>query len=167
MIRFRNGFPLALLVAATVLAGCATVANADDSVEQEQRNLELVRNAFQGGVGGADGFYSILADDVEWTIARATEPTTYVGRQQFLDRGAQPILGRLTGPIQADIHELISNDDEVVALWRGTATAVDGRPYVNEYAWVMTLRDNRVSKVTAFLDLVALQDLMSRVALRS
>ena len=51
-----------------------------------------------------------------------------------------------------------------MARWRGTATALDGRPYVNEYAWVMTMRDDQVVRVTAYLDLVALGDLLRRVA---
>lgn len=58
---------------------------------------------------------------------------------------------------------LIAEGDDVVAIWDGTATARDGSPYVNTYAWVMTMRDERVVKGTAFLDLVALGDFLRRV----
>lgn len=158
---------LAALGAAAVTAGCATSYAAPPAADAEQRNTHVVREAFTRGVGGAETFYAILADDVTWTVARATAPTTYTSRQQFLDNGAAPIVDRLTGQIQAEVHELIADDDQVVARWRGTATARDGVPYVNEYAWVMTMAKERVTRVVAYLDLVALDDLITRVPLPS
>jgi ketosteroid isomerase-like protein len=146
------------------MLGCSSNAENSARSGQQQRNADLVRDAFALGVGGEDSFYSILAEDVEWTVARANEPATYTSRAQFLRDGAGPIVSRLTGPIQAEVRELIAEGDVVVARWRGTATARDGRPYVNDYAWVMTMRDEKVVRVTAYLDLVALQELLNRVA---
>ena len=157
----------ALLGAAAVTAGCATTYAAPPSADLEQRNAHLVREAFARGVGDPETFYAILADDVTWTVARAATPTTYTTRQQFFDDGAGPIVDRLTGQIQAEVHELLADDDQVVARWRGTATALDGGPYVNEYAWVMTMADERVTRVVAYLDLVQLHDLLARVPLPS
>jgi ketosteroid isomerase-like protein len=34
---------------------------------------------------------------------------------------------------------------------------------VNTYAWVLTMRDERVVRATAFLDLVAFNDFLERV----
>lgn len=151
-------------LAATVMLGCSGTAENSARGGQQQRNAEVVRDAFARGVSDEDSFYAILADDVEWTVARATGPATYTSRAEFLRDGAGPIVSRLSGPIQAEVRELVTDDDVVVARWRGTATALDGRPYVNEYAWVMTMRDDRVVRVTAYLDLVALQELLDRVA---
>jgi len=149
---------------ATMMLGCS--GNAENSARggQQERNADLVRDAFARGVSDEHSFYAILADDVEWTVARATAPATYTSRAEFLRDGAGPIVSRLTGPIQAEVQELITEGDVVVARWRGTATALDGRPYVNEYAWVMTIRDEQVVRVTAYLDLLALQELLDRVA---
>lgn len=151
-------------LAATVMLGCSTNAENSARSPQQQRNAELVRDAFALGVGDEASFYSILDEDVEWTVARANEPATYTSRAEFMRDGAGPIVSRLSGPIQAEVRELIAEGDVVVARWRGTATALDGRPYVNDYAWVMTLRDERVVRVTAYLDLVALAELLTRVA---
>jgi ketosteroid isomerase-like protein len=130
----------------------------------QQRNAEVVRNAFALGVGDDEStFFSIVAEDVQWTVARADAPRTYTSRAQFLREGAGPIQTRLTGPIQANIRQLISENDVVVAIWDGTATARDGRPYFNSYAWVLTMRDERVVRATAFLDLVVLNELLERV----
>ncbi|MGE2715644.1 nuclear transport factor 2 family protein [Mycolicibacterium litorale] len=147
-----------LLGAAVTLSGCATADPAPPD-----RNAQLVREAFARGVGEPDTFYAILAEDVRWTVARADRPTTYTSRREFLDGGARPVVDRLTGQIQADVHEILVDDDRLVARWRGTATARDGRPYVNEYAWVMTMEDERVTDVVAYLDMQALDELLTRV----
>lgn len=155
----------ATLLAAAILSGCAATGHAEPTVAGEQRNAEVVREAFARGVGEADTFYAILADDVQWTVARASTPATYTTRQQFLENGAGPIVDRLTGPIHAEVHELITDGDHVVARWRGSATALDGRPYVNEYNWVMALKNERVAHVVAYLDFNALDELIERVPL--
>lgn len=153
------------VLAALMLLGSNATSAAEDLTTQEQGNAEAVRQAFALGVGGDEHtFYSILAEDVQWTVARAVEPRTYTSRSPFLQEGAGPIQTRLTGPIQANVRQLIAEGDVVVAIWDGTATARDGRPYVNSYAWVMTMRDQRVVRVTAFLDLVILNELLQRVA---
>jgi len=156
---------VAAVLASAMMVGFSATSTAEDPVrsEQEQRNAQVVRDSFALGVGDVESFYSILAEDVQWTVARAVEPTTYTSRTQFLQDGAGPIQTRLTGPIQADVRELITDNDVVVAIWDGTATARDGRPYVNSYAWVMTMREERVVRVTAFLDLVVLDELLERV----
>ena len=146
---------VALLFAMIASAGPVHAAPRDD----EQR----IRDAFGRGVGGPESFYALLAEDVHWTVARAENPSVYTSRQDFLGRGARPVLDRLTGPIQASVHDLVIDGDRVVALWRGTATALDGKPYVNEYAWSMAMRGGEIARVVAYLDLVALDDLIRRV----
>lgn len=156
---------VAIVLAAVTMVGSAAAGNAENSVDatQQHRNAEVVRNAFARGVGDEASFYSILAEDVQWTVARAVGPTTYTSRTEFLQEGAGPILTRLTGPIHANVRELITENDVVVAIWEGTATARDGLPYVNNYAWVMTMRDERVVRMTAYLDFMALNELLDRV----
>jgi ketosteroid isomerase-like protein len=162
--RWTKRAAIALLGATTAVAG-SPAAQAEPLDNTEHRNVGIVQDAFSRGVGAPDTFYAILADDVHWTVARANAPATYTSRQQFLDSGAKPVVDRLTGQIQAQVHELIAADDEVVARWRGTATALDGQPYVNEYNWVMTLDNDRVTHVVAYLDLVELDHLLTRVPL--
>lgn len=145
--------------------GFAATSNADDSTRTvlEQSNIEVVRDAFARGVGDETSFFSILAEDVQWTVARAVDPMTYTSRSEFLREGAGPVQSRLNGPIQANVRQLIADNDVVAAVWDGTATARDGLPYVNSYTWVMTMRHERVVRVTAYLDFVTLNALMERV----
>ncbi|UXA19066.1 nuclear transport factor 2 family protein [Mycobacterium sp. SMC-4] len=157
-----------LLSAAVVAAGCAgATSQAAPPAGDGQRNAQIVRDGLARGVGGPDTFYALLAEDVQWTVARAATPRTYTSRQEFLDVAAGPIVDRLTGPIRAEVHEIIADQDRVVARWRGTATARDGQPYVNEYNWVMALADDQITRVVAYLDFVELDALIARVPLAS
>ncbi|CAN3127536.1 nuclear transport factor 2 family protein [Mycobacterium sp. smrl_JER01] len=170
--RWTTTIPATLLGTAAIVAGSSLIAagagsaHAEPSPGGESRNAQVVREAFATGVGAPDTFYAILADEVTWTVARADTPATYTGRQHFLDSGAQPVVDRLTGQIDAEVHEMVADGGRVVARWRGTATALDGQPYVNEYNWVMTMADDRVTHVVAYLDFVALDALLHRVPLR-
>lgn len=162
----RRGARVGIVLMTTVLLLITMIgrsAASSASTGQQERNTQVVRDAFARGVGDGASFYSILAEDVQWTVARAVEPKTYTSRAEFLDDGAGPIQRRLDGPIRADVRQVIAEDDVVVAIWDGTATALDGRPYVNSYAWVMTMRDERVVRVTAYLDFVVLDELLARV----
>ncbi|WP_237024344.1 nuclear transport factor 2 family protein [Mycolicibacterium vaccae] len=155
-----------LLGTAVVSTACAGAAS-HAAPPEAPGNAAIVRDGLARGVGGPDTFYALLAEDVRWTVARATTPRTYTSRQEFLDSAAAPIVDRLTGPIQAEVHEILADDDRVVARWRGTATARDGQPYVNEYNWVMSLEGGQVTDVVAYLDFVVLDELLARVPLPS
>lgn len=155
-----------LAVSMTVDFGATSNAEDSNRTVLEQRNVDVVRDAFARGVGDEASFFSILAEDVQWTVARAVGPRTYTSRFEFLRDGAGPVQSRLNGPIQANVRQLIADNDVVVAVWDGTATARDGLPYVNSYTWVMTMHHERVVRVTAYLDFVALNALMERVTLR-
>ncbi|QNJ90590.1 nuclear transport factor 2 family protein [Mycolicibacterium fluoranthenivorans] len=156
---------VATLVVVGATVGVSATSNAEDvdRTVREQRNAELVRDAFARGVGDETSFFSVLAEDVQWTVARAEDPRTYTSRSEFLREGVAPIQSRLNGPIQANVQQLITDNDVVVAVWDGTATARDGLPYVNSYTWVMTMRDERVVRASAYLDFVALNALLERV----
>ena len=159
------GMPSPKLLAVLTCSLIAMAAAPPAGAEAAPDNTTIVSEAFTRGVGAPDTFYGILADDVHWTVARAERPSTYTSRQQFLADGSGPITSRLNGQITAEVHELIAHDDQVVARWRGTATARDGVPYVNEYNWVMTMAGGQVTQVVAYLDLVALDELLTRVPL--
>ncbi|GAA3924711.1 nuclear transport factor 2 family protein [Actinoplanes auranticolor] len=135
---------------------------------RESRNKRRVAEAFRaaaehGTLNQANDFYlDILHEDAIWTVA-SVPPRTYPNRAQFLARGSAPILSRLSTPIYPQVRALYAEGDTVVAVWDGTATALDGRPYLNTYNWVFTMRGRRAVRVQAFLDLVVVNDLIERI----
>lgn len=121
----------------------------------------LIRDAFAAWADGRGSVFDLLADDVEWQVA-GVGPVSgrYVGRAAFLEHAVAPITARLATPIVPQVQAVVADGDAVVVLWHGRATARDGRPYENQYAWHMTVADGRITHVVAFLDTWALHDLL-------
>lgn len=61
---------------------------------------------------------------------------------------------------------IYAEGDVVIALFDGAATALDGKPYRNTYAWFMQMRDGRIVRVTAFFDTIEFTDFWKRIAPR-
>ena len=74
-------------------------------------NKKLIQDVFAAWAGG-DGaaFFSILADDVRWTVI-GTCPVSriYTSRQQFLEGAAKPLSEKLTGPIEPSVRNIVTD----------------------------------------------------------
>lgn len=144
-----------LLVAAST---CLSVQAAPASVQAEtQRNRETVNKAFAAWKAGGQTFFDdVLAPDVVWTI-KGSGPSAgvYRGRQDLIERAVKPLSIRLASPIRPTVRHLWAEGEHVVIHWDGETTTRDGQPYRNSYVWIFKMRDGRAAEVTAFLDLVA------------
>lgn len=129
--------------------------------EAAHANAARVREAFAAWREGRGSVFDLLHEQVEWTVA-GTAPVSGVHRskQAFMDEAVRPISARLSTPIVPTLRHVLAQDDAVVVLWDGVATARDGSTYRNHYAWHMVFEDGRVTRVTAFLDTWALARLM-------
>lgn len=65
--------------------------------------------------------------------------------------------------IPTTVHELLVDGERVVVRFDAAGTATDGRPYVNTYAWFLTVRDDKIVNAVAFFDSIAFDDLWTRV----
>jgi ketosteroid isomerase-like protein len=65
--------------------------------------------------------------------------------------------------VKPTIRRLVAQDDVVVALWDGEATARDGVPYRNHYAWVFRMENSQAVEIEIFLDLSTYQGVIDRV----
>ena len=155
---------LPTVVSAQKVAGNEVTLVSAQKVVGEAQNKELIRQAFEQWASGNGNFFDLLTDDVQWTITGSSPLSkTYTGKQQFLNETATPLTSRLATPIVPKIRGLYADGDVVVALWDGTATAKDGKPYRNTYSWTMTLKNGRITHVVAFLDLMAYMDVLKRI----
>jgi ketosteroid isomerase-like protein len=151
-----------------VVAGIAllpTSANASDSTDAESRNKRIVTQAFDRWASGGAGFFDeILATGVVWTI-KGSGPSagTFHGRDSFLDRAVRPFVSRLSIPVRPVNRQVWADGDHVIVNWDGEATARDGVPYRNSYAWILRMRDGTAVEVTAFLDLTPYDEVLRRV----
>lgn len=106
----------------------------------------------------------LLAPDATWTITgNSLAAKTYQSRDEFLNTVIKPFNARLTRPLVSTIRSLHSDGDTVIALFDGDATALDGKPYRNTYAWFMEMEDGKIVKATAFFDSIAFDDFWKRM----
>ena len=130
----------------------------------EACNKQLIQQEFTRWANGSGNFFDLLTDDVRWTITGSSAYSkTYTNKKQFMEQAVKPLSDRLSGPVRPVVRNLYADGDVVVAIWDGTATATDGRPYRNTYCWAMTLREGRITHVVAFLDLIPYLDVINRI----
>jgi uncharacterized protein len=148
-------------------SGLAVASDSPASEIQEQRNKEAVTAAFGRWAAGGTGFFQeILSPDVVWII-KGTSPMagTYNGRDALIARAVVPFSRRLSAPIKPNIRNVWADGDHVIVYWDGVATAKDGQPYNNSYAWIFRMKEDRAVEVTAFLDLVPYDSVLGRIKL--
>lgn len=137
----------------------ATLSVAQAVTGIEAQNKRLIQQAFKGNI------FDLLTDDVQWTITGSSPLSkTYTPKQRFIDETVTPLTSRLATPLVPKIRKVYADGDDVIVLWDGTATARDNRPYRNTYCWIMTLKNGRITRVVAFLDLIAYTDVLNRIS---
>jgi uncharacterized protein len=145
-------------------SGGVVVFMVDKKYEVELKNEQLTREAFRRWADGTGGPFELLADDALWTIVgNSVVSRKYDSKQNFIDTVIKPFNARMSQPLVPTIRSLYSDGDTVIALFDGRATAKDGKPYVNTYAWFMRFLGGRIVEVTAFFDSVEFNDFWARV----
>lgn len=116
-------------------------------------NRARVREAFTGWeAGNTRPFFDLVDDDVTWTVIGTTDISgTYEGKSVFL-AGAGRLMDRFAGPLTARIVDVRADGDKVFLQWEGSATTVEGAPYEQTYCWVLTMGDDTIVDVVAYLD---------------
>lgn len=127
---------------------------ANPRVDSEDRNRIVVENAFKAWHDGTGGPYELLADNATWTITgRSLAAKVYPDKESFLREVIRPFNARMRERlIPTTVHELVADGDRVVIRFDAAGTAADGRPYVNSYAWFLTILLNAsYQSATSFL----------------
>lgn len=100
----------------------------------------------------------LLDEDVEWITPASGE----VGRP----RGATVVLQAMAdagaryfdlATMQVELRWIIAEGEKVVLRLHNRATAVNGRPYDNEYVWIYTVRDGRIVEIEEHTDTLRFQ----------
>lgn len=151
---------LALLLFVFASARCWAQSGGNEA----ERNKALVRAAFAKWTAGTGGPFDLLADDIQWTITGESPISgTCTSKKQCMDENMKPLNARLSVHIKPQLIGLYGDGDTVVVLWKGEATARDGKPYNNTYSWIMEMHGGQIKKVVAFFDTVSLTDLWNRI----
>lgn len=147
--------------ASAAMAGGANVATGVK--ELAARNAATVRQAFEKWAAGDNVFAGLLADDVVWVIhGSGPIARTYLGLDDFVEHASRPLTTRLATPIVPEVHQIWADGDTVVVRFDGSATTNSGLPYRNQFVWIFQMKNDRVIRAEAFLDLTAYQNAVDR-----
>ncbi len=136
----------------------------DAKRQVEMKNKALVQESCDAWKAGAGTPYDLLAEDMTWTIVGKTVvPEVYTSKASFIDGVVKPFASRLKGPLTPTVHAIYSEGTSVVIRADADGIAIDGKPYHNSYGWFFELQDNKVTRVVAFLDVAAFNELFERV----
>lgn len=134
------------------------------TAQTQAENKKIIKAGFDRWAKGEGSFFDLLADNMVWTInGSAPLSKTYTGKQQFLDEVINPLNERLSQKIVPSVRALYAENDVVIALIDGKATAKDGKPYNMSYAWFMQMEKGKIIRVDAFLDGIQFADIMKRL----
>lgn len=123
-----------------------------DKSEME-RNEIIIRTKFEQWKENGTNFFDLLVKNVEWTVAgKGPLSKTFYGKEDFLKNAVQPVLEKLKTEITPELINITSKKEVVWLNWKGRAITLSGSTYENHYAWMITMRNDSIIKVTAFLD---------------
>lgn len=153
-----------LLAAGTSLPLQANDASDSMTTQTESSNKDRVRAAFQAWSDGTGGPFALLADDAQWTIVgRSLASRAYPDKAAFMNDVIHPFNARMAKPLRPTVRQLHADGDTVIVFFDAQGTAVDGKPYVNTYAWIMEMHGGQATRVWAFFDAIEFNDLWTRV----
>lgn len=141
-----------------------STSDAQNYSKEESSNKEIITKAFQEWHNGNGNFFDLLNDDMHWEITGSTPYSkVYTSKQQFLDEVIIPLNKKLKEKIKPTVRNIFVDEDMVIALWDGEATALDGKPYLSSYSWYMKMKNGKITNVVAFLDGLEFADIMKRI----
>lgn len=155
----RNvGWIAIMLTAVTVTATARASANEADT------NRAIIAKAMDAWAAGTGGPYELLADDAVWTISgNSLGSKTYPSKEAFMSEVIRPFNARMKERLIPSVHALYADGATVIAHFDAKGIALDGKPYVNSYAWILTLKRGQIVQAHAFFDAHAFDDLWTRV----
>lgn len=126
---------------------------------------ETVKRAFEAWAAGRGNIFDdLLTEKTVWTIeGSGPHAKTYSSRSEFMAQAVAPFARRLSEPVRPTVRQIVADGSTVAVIWDGHGRAADGLPYKNSYAWIFEMDGERATKVTAFLDLAAYDDVLRRI----
>jgi ketosteroid isomerase-like protein len=97
---------------------------------------------------------AVLADDAVWQPPASAGIGPFRGREECVKALSGGVTGKLfdINTVKRDVHKLVVEGDTAVALQRLSATTVAGKEYINEYCWVYTCKDGKISRLDEYAD---------------
>ncbi|MFC4701177.1 nuclear transport factor 2 family protein [Glaciecola siphonariae] len=108
--------------------------------------------AFQEWADGTGDPFSLLSNDMAWTIIGSTRTAGTYNLDEFKAL-VEPFNQIIAQPLRPTKWKTFADADTVVIHFTAQTPLKTGELYTNEYAWFFKFRQSKVVNVRAFLDL--------------
>lgn len=134
------------------------------NVNDTGRNRKIIESTFNDWTQDRGSFFDLLDENVVWHVTgQAPFSGVYRGKEEFMNKAVVPINDFLSTSIKPELVDINAFGNIVWLQWKGTATAMNGGQYINEYAWKLRFDNNgKIVAVDAFLDTYTLGKLVEK-----
>ncbi len=103
--------------------------------------------------GDAAAAFALFEENVVYDL-KGTTPVSgvYTGLEEIVEKFFTPWRKQIVGDLIVHVSELIGEGERVVALGRGEGKTIHDLPYDNDYAFVFTVKGDKITRVEEFLD---------------
>jgi len=117
-------------------------------------NKKLMHDIFaELAQGNREPFRNALAEDFSWTImGRTPWSRTYRGRDEVREKLFGPLFAQFADEYRNTAIRFIAEDEYVVVECRGRVTTKSGKPYNNEYCYIVRLEGGKLRELTEYMD---------------
>ena len=103
--------------------------------------------------GDAEAAFALFDENVVYDLKGSTPVSgVYTGLAEIVEKFFVPWRKQIVGDLVIEVTELIGEGERVVALGQGAAKTVFDLNYDNDYAFVFTVKDGKITRVEEFLD---------------
>jgi hypothetical protein len=111
--------------------------------------------------GDGQSLFDALAEDIRWTaIGNTPISGTCTSRTEYLEKIYRPLFTFFAGPVRCQVKKIIGEGDTVMVQWHGEAPTRSGRPYLQEYCWVIRVEGEAIKEVYGYFDTAAVLELV-------
>lgn len=122
------------------------------SSEHYRAQFRAIFDALAEGDGRP--FVSAMAEGFTWTIRAVESPWagSWRGKQAVRERLLATLLAQFATPYRNRAHRIIVDGDTVVVPCRGEVMTQSGKPYCNEYCFVIRMRGTQMTELIEYMD---------------
>ena len=115
-----------------------------EEATEQSRNKALIQDSFERWRSGAGSPFDLLHPDAEWTIIGSSPLSGTYRKAEFFEKVVIPFNGLLKTPAVPTVLGVYADGDMVIVRFDAEATARDGSPYRNNYAWFLKIEDGLI-----------------------
>lgn len=130
-----------------------------------EANKELVRRYFAAGNAGSGSLMLAMLDrDCFHFQCHAAPPIGYGTDYDGLSRLVDGTRQTFSAPLQMSVEQMTAEEDRVAVIARSRAPLISGGEYRNDYHFLFTIRDGKISRIDEYLCTLTMSKLLDSSA---